>query len=183
MRKLASMLVRLCTVTALAATGLVTMTQPAQATLLDVTCTPPSSETTAYSPPLTATVVPIAIQATTIYSPCVSATVPGLTSGVRTTNITRPSSCTSLLAAGTTTFTITWNTGQTSTITANTTATVAGAALIVTFTGTVVSGLFAGDSVLQTVTTPAVSYLLCTLGLGTVPSAYGEVVLSITSVS
>ncbi|MGW0607853.1 hypothetical protein [Streptomyces sp. NPDC002644] len=52
----------------------------------------------------------------------------------------------------------------------------------VTFTGTVTSGLFTGDTVLHTITGPATDVPLCTLGLGTVSSIYSIVTLEITSV-
>jgi hypothetical protein len=58
---------------------------------------------------------------------------------------------------------------------------VAGAVLVVTITGTVTSGLFAGDTVVQTVTGPATDILLCTAGLGTVSTVYSLVALEITS--
>ncbi|MEW2266286.1 hypothetical protein ACGF5T_31915 [Streptomyces sp. NPDC047853] len=64
----------------------------------------------------------------------------------------------------------------------NRTTTVAGAVLVITYTGTVTSGLFSGDTVLLTITGPSTDITLCTLGLGTVPSTYGVVVLEITSV-
>ena len=54
-------------------------------------------------------------------------------------------------------------------------------ALVYTLTGTVTSGLFTGDTVLQTSTAPATNILLCTLGLGTVSSIYSLVTLAITS--
>ncbi|MFD6620162.1 hypothetical protein ACFWFB_33515 [Streptomyces albidoflavus] len=62
------------------------------------------------------------------------------------------------------------------------TATRVGAALVVTQTGTVTSGLFAGDAVVMTQTGPAADVLLCTAGLGTVSGIYGLVTLEITSV-
>ncbi|MGW8064249.1 hypothetical protein ACVV2G_18730 [Streptomyces ziwulingensis] len=49
-------------------------------------------------------------------------------------------------------------------------------------TGTVTSGLFAGDTVIVTFTGPATDILLCTAGLGTVSSVYSAIALEITSV-
>jgi hypothetical protein len=110
--------------------------------------------------------------------------VPGLTAGSRSATFPYPSrSCLDLLDSETVTFTINWNTGQTSTITGNTSVTIVGAALIVTITGNVTEGLFAGDSVVQTVTGPSTDITLCTLGLGSVSSIYSLVTLEITSVS
>lgn len=155
---------------------------PASAAVLDVTCLPPSSDLVTYNPALTTTPRNVAITATTTYGPCVSARVPGLTSGSRTFQGTGSRSCLSLLSAGTETFTITWNTGQTSTVSVGKLVNVVGAALVVTFTGTVTSGLFAGDAVLQIVTGPAVGITLCTLGLATVSRINSLVTLEITSV-
>jgi hypothetical protein len=151
--------------------------------LLDVTCTPPSSAVSSYSPPLTNT--PQTSQSSISYQlgPCVSLSEPGITSGTATVvNQPRQRSCLDLLAGGSMTIGITWNTGQTSTVSANFNTTVVGALLQVVITGTVTSGQFQGDTVLLTQTGPATQVLLCTLGLGTVQSIYSTVILEITSV-
>lgn len=149
--------------------------------LLDVTCT--GSQTSTYSPPLTLTPRASTTTASTQYGPCVSLSQPGITSGSRTASIFYPSrSCLDLLDSQAITFTIKWNTGQTSTISANTTTSVVGATLTVTITGTVTSGLFTGDSVVQVNEGPATDVTLCTLGLGSVSSIYSLVALEITSV-
>ncbi|MFI9005841.1 hypothetical protein ACIGNX_01240 [Actinosynnema sp. NPDC053489] len=156
---------------------------PASAGVLDVTCTPPSSNGISYSPPLTRSPQDVTIDVTTQYGPCVSAGNPALTSGHRTISLTQPGfSCLELLNSGPVTFTITWNTGQTSTVSANYSATVVGAALVDVRTGTVTSGLFTGSTVVQTTTGPATDVLLCTAGLGTVSGIYSSVSLEITSV-
>jgi hypothetical protein len=163
---------------------LAAMATPAAAGVLDVTCVPPSSQTTVFTPPLTNRPRPVTVTASTQYGPCISPSVPGLTSGSRSATVSYPSrSCLDLLKSSSLTFTITWNTGQKSTISANTTASVVGVALVVTIAGNVTSGLFAGDSVIQTVTGPATDVTLCTLGLGTVSSIYSLVTLEITPVS
>jgi hypothetical protein len=164
--------------------GLMVAATPATAGALDVTCLPPSSQLTSYNPPLTATPTPTTVTSSTQYGPCTSASVPGLTSGSR--NVTFPypdASCLKLLEPASLTFTITWNTGQTSTISGNTTVTAAGPTVIITITGTVTAGLFTGDTVLQTITGPSATTLLCTAGLGSVPSVYSLVTLTITSTS
>ncbi|RAY15734.1 hypothetical protein DPM19_08110 [Actinomadura craniellae] len=155
---------------------------PASAGVLDVTCIPPSSDLVTYSPPLTTTAQNVSINAATQYGPCVSLGEPGVTSGSRSFQGTGSRSCLGLVQAGTETFTITWNTGQTSTVTVNKISNIVGATLVVTFTGTVTSGLFAGGTVLQTVTGLATDILQCTAGLGTVSSIYSLVTLEITSV-
>jgi hypothetical protein len=155
---------------------------PATANTLDVTCVPPSSQTTTFTPPLTLVPRPVTVTASTQYGPCTSTSVPGLTAGSRNATIFYPSrSCLDLLKSQPVTFTIHWNTDQQSTISGNTTASVVGAVLVVTITGNVTTGLFAGDSVVQTVTGPATDITLCTLGLGKVSSIYSLVTLEITS--
>ncbi|PSL52502.1 hypothetical protein B0I31_113175 [Saccharothrix carnea] len=154
----------------------------ASAGVLDVTCTPPSSENATFTPPLTMTPQTVTVVSTVQYGPCVSLSHPAVTSGSSTrTNVVPGRSCLDLLAGGPSTFTITWNTGQTSTISANRTTTIVGAALVVTHTGTVTSGLFTGSTVLQTTTGPATAVLPCTAGLGTVAGIYSLVTLEITS--
>ncbi|MFD1146233.1 hypothetical protein [Saccharothrix hoggarensis] len=168
--------------TAATVLGLMAFATPATAGALDVTCLPTSSQTASFSPPLTLTPGPTTVTASTQYGPCTSTSVPELTSGSRSATITYPAlSCLDLVTSAPLTFTITWNTGQTSTISGSTTVTTAGAALVVTITGNVTAGLFAGDSVVQTITGPSTAVTLCTLGMGTVPSIYGVVALSITS--
>ncbi|MFF4344199.1 hypothetical protein ACFY00_30265 [Kitasatospora sp. NPDC001540] len=166
----------------LASIGL--LASPAHAAgVLDTTCTPPSSSTTTYSPPLTLTPQPSSSTLSYQFGPCVSLSQPAVTSGTSTrTNPASSRSCLDLLGVSAGTLTITWNTGQTSTLSVNVTSTRAGAALVVTQTGTVTSGLFAGDTVVITQTGPAADVLLCTAGLGTVPSIYGLLTLEITSV-
>lgn len=162
--------------------GLVFAPQAQAAGVLDVTCTPPSSAVASYSPALTNSPQPVAATISYQFGPCVSLAAPALTSGTATvTNPVRDRSCLDLLTGGRTTFTITWNTGQTSTLSLNFNTTVAGAVLEVVLTGTVTSGLFQGDTVVMDQTGPATSVLLCTLGLGTVPSIYTAVTLEITS--
>ncbi|WP_345620698.1 hypothetical protein [Streptomyces ziwulingensis] len=151
--------------------------------ILDVTCTPPSSDTSVYTPPLTNTPQSVGTTSSIQFGPRISLPAPAVTSG--TSAITLPPAsrtCLDLLSAGTGTRTITRNTGATSTLPTNRTTPVVGAVLVVTLTGTVTSGLFAGDTVLITVTGPATGITLRALGLGTVPSTYGCVTMEITSV-
>ena len=153
---------------------------PATASALDVTCG--GSQTTSYTPALTQTPQSVTVSTSTQYGPCTSRSVPGLTSGSRSGNFNYPNfSCLNLLQSAPVTYTITWNTGQQSTITGSTAVNTVGAALVVTITGNVTTGLFAGDSVVQTITGPATDITKCTLGLGTVSSIYALVTLEITS--
>ncbi|MFG2593678.1 hypothetical protein [Streptomyces sp. NPDC048438] len=150
--------------------------------LLDVTCTPPSSAVSSYSPPLSITPQTSSASISYQLGPCVSLSHPSVTSGTALlSSPPRERTCLDLLGAGSGTFVITWNTGQTSTVSANFNTTVVGAALVVVITGTVSSGLFQGDAVLVQQTGPATDVLLCTLGLGTVSSIYSAATLEITS--
>ncbi|MEW1906202.1 hypothetical protein [Streptomyces sp. NPDC086147] len=156
----------------------------AQATpsgILALTCTPPSSAVTTYSPALTNTPQQVASTVSYQFGPCVSATT-AVTSGTATlNNAPRARSCFDLLGSATRTLTVTWNTGQTSTMSLNVSATVVGAVLQTLLTGTVTSGLFQGHTVLIDQTAPAASILTCTAGLGTVPSLYSTVAVEITT--
>ncbi|MEU4742645.1 hypothetical protein AB0G02_19580 [Actinosynnema sp. NPDC023658] len=154
---------------------------PASAGIVDVSCGPPSSQTNTYSPPLTATPQTVVVNSSARYT-CVSAGVPALTSGTRTVEVSSPGrSCLDLLTGFPVTLTITWNTGQTSTLSGSSTVATAGATHVVTMTGTVTAGLFAGDAVVSTAISPSAPILLCTLGLGTVSSTTSTLLLEITS--
>ncbi|MEU4745961.1 hypothetical protein AB0G02_36625 [Actinosynnema sp. NPDC023658] len=154
----------------------------ASAGVLDVTCTPPSSQVDTFTPPLSMTPQNVTVGITSQLGPCVSLSNPAITSGSINFSALVPGlSCLDLLQSGSITYTIVWNTGQTSTVSANYTVTIVGAALVVTRTGTVTSGLFTGSAVLQVITGPAADVLLCTAGLGTVSSTYSLVTLEITS--
>lgn len=151
--------------------------------LLDVTCTPPSSQTVTYTPPLTNTPTLASSQQVGQYGPCVSLSVPDLTSGTRSnTAPPRLRSCLDLLDPAPFTWTIIWNTGQTSTVSGTANSNIAGAVLVVTLTGTVTSGLFAGDTFVQINTGAATDITTCTLGLGSVRSVFTTSTLEITSV-
>ncbi|MEU1212514.1 hypothetical protein ABZ424_08660 [Streptomyces sp. NPDC005790] len=105
-----------------------------------------------------------------------------MTTGFRSIQGSAPDrTCLTLLDPAVSNSTVTWNTGQTSTVSGNRTATVVGAALVVTITGNVTSGLFVGNTVIQTSTRPATDILTCTLGLFSVSSVYSLVTLEITS--
>ncbi|NUT37577.1 MAG: hypothetical protein HOV79_31420 [Hamadaea sp.] len=177
-----SRILRTVLVVVLAGAGVIAaVPAPAAAGVLDVTCTPPTSNLNTYTPPLTTTPQPVTDSTTALYGPCVSATHPAITSGTRTATFPTVSSCADLLGPGTITYTITWNTGQTTTITSNFTRVVAGAVYTVAATGVVTGGLFAGDTVVTNFTGPATDITLCTLGLGTVGSVNTTGLLEITS--
>ncbi|MFH8379053.1 hypothetical protein ACH4A7_36725 [Streptomyces cyaneofuscatus] len=154
--------------------------QAAPLGLLDVTCTPPSSSVTTYSPALTNSPQLVSSTVSYQFGPCVSAT--GVTSGTAVlNNAPRQRSCLDLLGSASRTLEVTWNTGYSSTMSLNVSATVVGAVLQTVLTGTVTSGLFQGDTVVINQTAPAATILTCTAGLGTVASLYSIVALEVTS--
>ncbi|TDT39637.1 hypothetical protein EV562_1037 [Streptomyces sp. BK208] len=150
-------------------------------TVADLTCIPPSSRVTTWTPALTLAPQSVKPKTQTDYGPCVSISQPGIVSGTESTQgLTTTLSCLDLLSSGTITTTITWNTGQKTTFTGTRTANIAGAVLTNTTVGTVTSGTFAGKAVVQQQVAPALNVTACTLGLGTVSSINSSVVLEIT---
>lgn len=155
---------------------------PASAAVLDMTCVPPSSNTTTYDPPLTLQPQDVVIHGSTQYGPCTSPTRPDLTSGTASVAIPDSWSCAEVLGGTASVFTITWNTGETTTVSANRTSSVVAGVLLVTHTGTVTAGVFAGGTVVQTIVGPSADVMLCLAGLGTVSTIYSTVLLEISSV-
>lgn len=147
----------------------------AHAAVGDMTCLPgTTSQTVTFDPPLTLTPQDgVHIHTNRAFAGCTSVSHPEIVSGTSASDlIGNNRSCLTLLTAASNSFTIVWNTGATSTITENYTVTVAGVVIVYEFTGVVTSGVFAGDSVVRTLTGPSTDVTLCTLGLGTVPSYY-----------
>lgn len=161
--------------------SIVALAAPADAGVLDMTCTPPSSVINSYSPALTLAPQSVSVSTSALYGPCVSLSQPAITSGTRAATVTTTSSCADLLGSGTFTYTIIWNTGQTSTLSTNYTRAVAGAVYTVTATGVVTAGVFAGGSVTVNYTGLATDITLCTLGLGTISDIFLLGTLEITS--
>ena len=167
---------RIRTVSVAAAVGLATsaalvVVPPAQAAVGDLVCIPPSSTTISYSPALTSSPQTATASVTFALSSCVSTTVPAITSGTaQKSAVVLNRSCLNLTGSSSSASTITWNTGQTSSILVTSIVTIVGAVYNVTSTGTVTSGLFAGDTVVADRVGAATDILLCTLGLGTVSS-------------
>lgn len=140
------------------------------------------AEHATYSPALDTTPSPTTISVQRTYDGCVSVLEPGITSGSTSIAISRPAhSCLTLTGGGAVTSTVTWNDGRTSTLSGTSTATIAGALLVSTETGTITSGLFAGSSYVHVVASPALSVTTCTLGLGSVPALDGTTNLVVTA--
>lgn len=150
--------------------------------VLDLTCIPPSSGVSTYTPPLTNTPQMVGATISFELGPCTSREAPQVTSGTATLNSApRSRSCADLLGSASRTLVINWNTGETSTLALNVSTSVVGAVLESVLTGTVSSGRFQGDTVAMDQTGPATTVLTCTAGLGTVASIYSVVTLEITS--
>ncbi|MFJ5832097.1 hypothetical protein [Streptomyces sp. NPDC093089] len=142
----------------------------AQAAPGDILCTAPSSDSSTYSPPLSLTPASTTVTITRDLNTCTSLSVPAINSAPVTVHqVTIPSySCLTLLNTAATTLSFTWNNGATSVVTGTRTVNLAAATITTTVTGTVTSGLFAGDSVVYQLVGPSTDVLACTLGLGTV---------------
>jgi hypothetical protein len=155
-------------------------TAEAAATGTDLTCTPPSSASLTFNPPLTNSPQPSLFSISRQYGPCVAPTHPEVTAGVSTVaGLSPDATCARLLGAQPVTITISWNTGQTTTLSGNSLNTIVGVNLVSTTTGTVTAGLFAGDTFVHTAVYTATDLLLCIAGLGTVSSLFGQITLEI----
>lgn len=168
---------KLVAVTTLAgASGLIA--SPADASVLDVTCVGQESRT--YSPGLLLTDQSIDVDLDAVMSPCVS-TDSGITAGTYTASYTQSLSCLDLDAnANNQTRVFNWNDSSSSTMTANRTVQRLTLTTVVTFTGTISSGKFAGDTAVLVVTVLNPSVLNCLSSPG-VTSTTGTVTLEITS--
>ena len=156
------------------------MTATGAATGLELTCTPPSSASLTFAPPLTNTPQPVTNSVSRQYGPCVAPNHPGITAGSSTASALYPAgTCERLLGSNPLTITITWNTGQTSTLSGNNLSNIIGGALVSTSTGTVTAGVFAGGTFVHNVVYLGQDLLLCNLGLGAVSSLYGLITLQI----
>ncbi|KAG0211848.1 ATP-dependent DNA helicase sgs1 [Mortierella sp. GBA30] len=137
----------------------------------DVTCT--GTETITYQPGLLSTPQLVKVVVTGILAPCTSSDS-GITAGTYTESFTATLSCSSLLAGRSGTRLFRWDNGKTSTFAFNRALNNGGGQTTVTFTGDIVSGEFAGDTVLEQVVfaTPSFQCLappgLTTLGPGPV---------------
>jgi hypothetical protein len=108
--------------------------------VIDVSCTPPSTDTLTFTPPLTLVQQPTTITKVTRYNPCMAPQVPNLTNGVLSTTSFLNDACPMVLLSGTVVQNITWNTGQTTQMTLSRTAMISGSTLTVSFVGTVTAG-------------------------------------------
>lgn len=154
---------------------------PAHAEPVTVICG--GTTTTEFSPGLLLTAQTVTYEESNIFSPCVSTTHPSLTAG----NSVRPPidlelSCLSFQDASTSTRTINWNTEQSSLFRFNSTSSNIGGQTVLTRTGFIESGLFAGANAVQTITSPSLDLASCLFPPG-IEERLGVTTLSITSLS
>jgi hypothetical protein len=167
-------------VVALGAIGGLISASPAQAGLLDATCT--GTQTATYSPGLLLTPQFVFITASTSYTPCASVSDPAITSahfGPSTFPTTM--SCLDLLSTRSGSTTITWNTGETTTFSYTVTRTNSAGQYVSTYLGTVTAGKFLGDTVSQTFAGVTPNLIGCLAPPG-VTSESGAAVLEVTSI-
>lgn len=150
----------------------------AHAAAADLVCS--GTETDTYSPGLRLTPQTETITVDAIYTSCTSTSDHTIASGQNHRSPTIPAySCLSLLQSASGTLTFQWNNGHTSTFSYNRTATNSAGVYVVTQTGTITEGEFAGDTAVQTITGPVVNPLQCLAPPG-ITSQTGVDVLTIT---
>jgi hypothetical protein len=145
---------------------------------LDLECTGTMSVT--FTPGLTLTPTEQTVTTNEIYAPCTSASNPAVTSGQ--SGVTRHivMGCLDLAQPGSGAETFTWNTGQTSEFNYNRTISRIGGNTVVTLTGAITQGLFAGDAAVSVIVGPTVDTLKCLIPPG-ITSLFAVITLTITS--
>ncbi|NTX63117.1 hypothetical protein HUA74_20925 [Myxococcus sp. CA051A] len=131
--------------------------------LLTLVSCPVGSTQATYSPPLRTQPQDVNVTSIGLLSNCYSLLGSSVTSATSSVSFLRPGySCTGLLDVRPITTQLTWNTGESSTLrlTQFTTA-VNGNALIITQTGTVLSGKFVGATAVRTVTLLSTDLAAC----------------------
>ncbi|MEU5694352.1 hypothetical protein [Actinosynnema sp. NPDC020468] len=142
-----------------------------------VTCA--GTQTVTYSPGIVLQPSVQTIHFSHVLAPCSSTTVPGLTAGFSEGTATRSASCLDLLESDSAVLTFHWNTGESSVFTYDRTVTTVGGSTVVTLTGSVTAGLFAGAAAVMVVIGPAVNLLACLYAPG-LAGRSGVVALEIT---
>jgi hypothetical protein len=169
--------VLIAAVTALS--GIALSAPAAHALSVDVTCA--GTETVTYQPGLLLTPQQVQVVVTGILAPCRSSDA-GITTGNYTESFTTTLSCATLFSGRTGTRVFHWSNGRSSTFSFNRAINNVGGQTTVTFTGDIVSGEFAGDTVVEQVTFVTPSTLQCLAPPGLTTLGPGPVVLNITKV-
>jgi hypothetical protein len=89
-------------------------------------------------------------------------------------------SCLSIGQTGSSIRVITWNTGQTSSFSYNAMSSIVNGNTVVTLTGAITAGLFAGDAAEEVIVSPALNLLGCLTPPG-ITSLFSATTLTITS--
>jgi hypothetical protein len=131
----------------------------AHAAVGDLVCT--VSSTVSYSPGITLTSSTQTITWSVQYSGCTSTTGATVAVGSRGGNTTRARSCLAVQPPFDGPFTITWDDSTTSVIDGEGQAEDVGGQTVYTITGTVTSGRFAGDLIVEVVTQSSLNLLAC----------------------
>ena len=176
----ASCRMRKSTVVAALVVALAGITSPiAHAVSLDVTCV--GTETVTYQPGLLLAPQTVQVVVTGILAPCTSSDA-GVTASSYQESFATTLSCSTLFAGRTGTRVFHWSNGQSSTFSFNRAINDVGGQTTVTFAGTIVSGEFTGDTVVEQVVfvTPGILQCLAPPGLTTLGP--GPVVLNISQV-
>lgn len=143
------------TVVSVLACGLVMAGVPfAEAATVDVTCL--GTQHVNHSPGLlllTPRVTTLTVDE--VFAPCTSPSHPGITARSHRSFQTRPITCLALLSPNSFSKVLTWSTGETSTLQFNQLATNVAGNSVVTLTGVITNGLFAGSTAVETITGPA----------------------------
>jgi hypothetical protein len=139
-------MIRAILTTAATLAALIVSAAPAQAQVDVLTCV--SDTDVHYSPGLTLTPQNVTVTVDGEFLTCVDLSGQQITGGTYGAKIKATRSCLDLLTPTTGTFTVHWNNNTSSTISFSRTTVIAGAALVTTETGTVVSGTFTGHPTL-----------------------------------
>ena len=152
--------------------------RPAHAATTDLTCTGTSTMT--FQPGLLLTPQTVAVTTNEILSPCESVNT-AITSGTSDRGVTQTLSCATVLAGVPRTITYQWSNGESSVVSYNIATNDVGGQTTITATGTVVSGIFAGDTAVEQTVFVTPGALQCLTPPGLTALGPGAVVLTITS--
>lgn len=157
--------------------GAMLVAPAARAAAVDVTCA--GTETVNYQPGLLLTSQTVQVAVTGILAPCTSSN-PAITAGNYQEGFSTTLSCSTLLAGRSGTRVFHWSDTRTSTFAFNRVLNNVGGQTTVTLTGDIVSGEFAGDTVVEQIVFVTPSILQCLAAPGLTTLGPGPVVLTIT---
>ncbi|WP_027343145.1 hypothetical protein [Hamadaea tsunoensis] len=162
--------------TTLVAAGVAVAPTPVSAAVGDLVCT--ASGTTTFSPGLTLTPRTQDIDFDIAYSGCTSTNGATVTSGGRSGSFTGVRGCLTIPPSASGTVVVTWNDSTTSTISGTSQSVDTGGQTVITLTGTVQSGRFAGDEFIEVLTQSSLDLLTCATTGVTTQTAAGALTLA-----